>query len=151
VNEGELPAWFRRREPTPPRPPEAPAPARKEAGQQEDQAPAPLNEGHAEALDQALKRPSGTVPVTAAASPESENTPPAPPREQAPAGTEENDKAEPDEGVIVLKSGSIGGMAYKLYSDGSIEAELPDGVLRFASIQELRDHVASGAASARQD
>jgi len=32
-------------------------------------------------------------------------------------------------------------MAYTLYSDGSIQAELPDGVLRFSSLQELRDHV----------
>ncbi|MEP9378792.1 hypothetical protein ABLE91_18900 [Aquabacter sp. CN5-332] len=42
----------------------------------------------------------------------------------------------------VLKSGIVGGMAYTLYSDGSIQAELPDGTLRFASLQELRDHVA---------
>ncbi|MBA4789743.1 MAG: DUF308 domain-containing protein, partial [Rhizobiales bacterium] len=42
----------------------------------------------------------------------------------------------------VLKSGVVGGMAYTLYSDGSIQAELPDGTLRFASLQELRDHVA---------
>lgn len=50
--------------------------------------------------------------------------------------------AEPE--VTVLKSGTIGGMTYKLYSDGSIEADLPDGTLRFASLQELRDHVAGG-------
>ena len=47
-------------------------------------------------------------------------------------------------GITVLKAGVIGGMAYKLFSDGSIEAELPDGTLRFASLQDLRDHV-SGA------
>ncbi|WP_369807187.1 hypothetical protein [Ancylobacter radicis] len=52
--------------------------------------------------------------------------------------------AEPE--VSVLKSGVIGGMAYKLYSDGSIEADLPDGTLRFASLQDLRDHVSGGAA-----
>lgn len=45
----------------------------------------------------------------------------------------------------VLKSGVVGGMAYTLYSDGSIQAELPDGTLRFASLQELRDHVARSA------
>ncbi|CAA0087963.1 Uncharacterised protein [Starkeya nomas] len=55
----------------------------------------------------------------------------------------EEPEAEPD--VTVLKSGTIGGMAYKLYSDGSIEADLPDGTLRFASLQELRDHVSGGA------
>lgn len=48
--------------------------------------------------------------------------------------------------VTVLKSGTIGGMSYTLYSDGSIEADLPDGVLRFASLQDLRDHVSGSAA-----
>jgi hypothetical protein len=32
-------------------------------------------------------------------------------------------------------------MAYKLYSDGSIEAQLPQGTLRFGSITELRNHI----------
>ena len=48
--------------------------------------------------------------------------------------------------VTLLKAGVIGGMAYKLYSDGSIEADLPDGTLRFASLQDLRDHVAASSA-----
>ena len=43
--------------------------------------------------------------------------------------------------VAVLKSGVVDGMAYTLYVDGSIEAELPQGTLRFASINELRDHL----------
>jgi hypothetical protein len=43
--------------------------------------------------------------------------------------------------VTILKSGVIDGMAYTLYSDGSIEAELPQGVVRFATIEELRDHL----------
>jgi len=32
-------------------------------------------------------------------------------------------------------------MGYTLYVDGSIEAELPQGTLRFASIDELRSHL----------
>jgi hypothetical protein len=32
-------------------------------------------------------------------------------------------------------------MAYTLYADGSIEADLPEGLIRFASVQALRDHV----------
>jgi hypothetical protein len=32
-------------------------------------------------------------------------------------------------------------MAYTLYSDGSIEAELPQGIMRFATIEELRNHL----------
>jgi hypothetical protein len=43
--------------------------------------------------------------------------------------------------VIVLKSGIVDGMAYSLYSDGSIEAEMPEGLMRFASIDELRVHL----------
>jgi len=43
--------------------------------------------------------------------------------------------------VAVLKSGVVDGMAYTLYVDGSIEAALPQGTLRFASINELREHL----------
>lgn len=48
---------------------------------------------------------------------------------------------EPSRAVAVLKSGVVDGMGYTLYVDGSIEAELPDGTLRFASINELRAHL----------
>ena len=53
--------------------------------------------------------------------------PPAPREEQPP--------------VTVLKSGVVDGMAYSLYSDGSIEAQMPEGMMRFASIDELRTHL----------
>ncbi|HEY6022643.1 MAG TPA: hypothetical protein VIV34_00520 [Pseudolabrys sp.] len=53
--------------------------------------------------------------------------------------------AEPDvqkpRTVAILKSGVVDGMGYTLYVDGSIEAELPQGTLRFASINELRSHL----------
>ena len=79
-----------------------------------------------------------------------------PPRDQAPAvlgaGEEEaplrdedradEAKPEPPHAVSILKSGVVDGMAYTLYSDGSIEAELPSGTVRFASITELREHLA---------
>jgi len=35
-------------------------------------------------------------------------------------------------------------MGYTLYVDGSIEAELPQGTLRFASIDDLRAHLEKG-------
>lgn len=57
---------------------------------------------------------------------------------------EEPGETPVEPGVTVLKSGTIGGMSYKLFSDGSIEADLPDGTLRFASLQDLREHVAGG-------
>ncbi len=47
--------------------------------------------------------------------------------------------------VSVLKSGVVDGMAYTLYSDGSIEAQLPQGTLRFGSITELRNHIEQGS------
>lgn len=47
--------------------------------------------------------------------------------------------------VSILKSGVVDGMAYTLYSDGSIEAQLPQGTLRFNSITELRNHVERGS------
>jgi hypothetical protein len=40
--------------------------------------------------------------------------------------------------VSILKSGVIDGMAYTLFTDGSIEAQLPQGTMRFASIEGLR-------------
>jgi hypothetical protein len=43
--------------------------------------------------------------------------------------------------VSVLKSGVVEGMAYTLYSDGSIEAQLPQGTLRFGSMSALRNHI----------
>jgi hypothetical protein len=43
--------------------------------------------------------------------------------------------------ITVLKSGTVEGMAYTLYSDGSIEAQLPQGMVRFGSITELRNHI----------
>ena len=52
----------------------------------------------------------------------------------------ESSEAE-DEPITVLKSGVVDGMAYSLYSDGSIEAQLPEGMMRFASIDELREHL----------
>ena len=45
----------------------------------------------------------------------------------------------------ILKSGVVDGMGYTLYVDGSIEAKLPQGTLRFASINELRSHLEKNA------
>jgi hypothetical protein len=71
-----------------------------------------------------------------------------PPREfaQAPAMRAEPEAPKPRQGnetrsVAILKSGVVDGMGYTLYVDGSIEAELPQGMLRFASINELRSHL----------
>jgi hypothetical protein len=43
--------------------------------------------------------------------------------------------------VQIFKSGVIDGMAYTLYTDGSIEAELAQGTVKFSSIDELRAYL----------
>jgi hypothetical protein len=63
-------------------------------------------------------------------------------REPSLSHTPEPARAEP---VSVLKSGVVDGMAYTLYTDGSIEAELAQGVVRFGSIEELRNHLEKSA------
>ena len=59
------------------------------------------------------------------------------PEAEGPAGP----ASEPPRSVAILKSGVVDGMGYTLYVDGSIEAELPQGTLRFSSISELRSHL----------
>ncbi|MCP3467970.1 DUF308 domain-containing protein [Bradyrhizobium sp. CCGUVB23] len=63
--------------------------------------------------------------------------------EAAPPPAPEPRPAPPSEqpAITVLKSGVVDGMAYSLYSDGSIEAQMPEGMMRFASIDELRTHL----------
>jgi hypothetical protein len=80
----------------------------------------------------ALSRRSGRTPSTATEA----GTEAAGAERQAPAARKE----EPPP-VTVLKSGVVDGMAYSLYSDGSIEAQMPEGMMRFASIDELRAHL----------
>jgi hypothetical protein len=65
-----------------------------------------------------------------------------PPREPVtPPELPEPPAASQPRTVAILKSGVVDGMGYTLYVDGSIEAELPQGTLRFASIEELRSHL----------
>ena len=80
---------------------------------------------------------------------------PQPRLEEAPSQTEhappveahqsESAAAEPAPATAILKSGVVDGMAYTLYADGSIEAKLPDGTVRFGSIAELRAHIESNS------
>ena len=77
----------------------------------------------------------------------------APPRGDRFAPAAEDEAAEPARerfqpprrsdasSVTIVKSGVVDSMAYSLYSDGSIEAQMPEGMVRFASIDELRAHL----------
>ena len=44
----------------------------------------------------------------------------------------------------ILKSGVIEQIAYTLFADGSIETQMPEGVVRFASIEEFLGHLKKG-------
>jgi len=79
-----------------------------------------------------------------AGEPAADAKPGAPFREASPPPPK---RAEPERprAVAILKSGIVDGMGYTLYVDGSIEAELPQGTLRFASINELRSHIAKNS------
>jgi hypothetical protein len=108
--------------PLPPPPPKEAAPASfEDAWPQSDRA-----------RSDALRRPR--TPSTFA-EPNAAAPPPAPER---PAPAVRSEEPAP---VTVLKSGVVDGMAYSLYSDGSIEAQMPEGMMRFASIDELRSHL----------
>jgi hypothetical protein len=105
-------------------------------------------------------RPSSTAPSapanapwtarqrSAEAEPQRREEAPEKPADVAPAVAERRtEAAAPTEAgaPTVLKSGVVDGMAYTLYSDGSIEAKLPQGTVRFGSIAELRAHIESNA------
>jgi hypothetical protein len=80
-----------------------------------------------------LRRPRAEPPPL-----QSAVTPPAAPPPGAPAEARPSVESQP---ASILKSGVIDGMAYTLYTDGSIEAQLPQGTVHFASIEELRMHL----------
>jgi hypothetical protein len=94
----------------------------------------PKSERSTRAADAPLPRRSGRAPSTFTEAPAgatgADRYPPAARNEEPPVPP-----------VTVLKSGVVDGMAYSLYSDGSIEAQMPEGMMRFASIDELRSHL----------
>jgi hypothetical protein len=87
--------------------------------------------------------------------PGTHNTPPpaaAPVSGDAPTAADVQTRSVPsappsaeNRSVAILKSGVVDGMAYTLYTDGSIEAQLPQGTVRFNSIAELRAHIESNS------
>jgi hypothetical protein len=100
---------------------------------------APMRQPHTTYFD--AMWPADSKPARNPASVEAKT---APKYEPAPHDEDPADAPAPVEEprtVAILKSGVVDGMGYTLYVDGSIEAELPDGTLRFASINELRSHL----------
>ena len=98
----------------------------------------------AQALDKAWPQPGSRQPDERSAGdadePEEKSDEARIPIQRPP---QSNAALEPDElrPPAILKSGVVDGMAYTLYADGSIEAQLPQGTVRFGSIAELRAHI----------
>ncbi len=89
-------------------------------------------------LTRVPEEPRVAVPPPLAAPPAPK--PPAPPLRLPPKPAAPATAATtPD--ATVYKSGVIDGMAYTLFMDGSIEAELPQGKVRFASVDELQKYL----------
>jgi hypothetical protein len=91
--------------------------------------------------------PKPERPRAAEAPPQRRGGPAPPPSAEANGAADRADRYAPAarnedrSSVTVLKSGVVDGMAYSLYSDGSIEAQMPEGLMRFTSIDELRAHL----------
>jgi len=79
-------------------------------------------------------RPAKAEKPVAGATPQADGT-------RAPSGPVPSQRPQELRSVAILKSGVVDGMAYTLYTDGSIEAQLPQGTVRFGSITELRAHI----------
>jgi hypothetical protein len=106
----------------------------------------------AEPLGSDTGREAGREEVTEVASASFENAWPKPerarasesglPRRSGRASSRFTDAASEDRSAAsIIKSGVVDGMAYSLFSDGSIEAQMPEGMMRFGTIEELRAHL----------
>lgn len=65
------------------------------------------------------------------------------------AGAEKAEAEEPSSASTIIGTYNSGDNRYVMYSDGSIEAETPEGVFRFNSLDELKEFIASGGEGGR--
>ena len=107
-------------------------------------APTPASAARTIPRTEAAPEPAATPPVDLAPLtriPETAPSPAPPPAraqlKPAPAA------AGASAATTVYRSGVIDGMAYSLFMDGSIEAELPTGRARFGTIDELQKYLVS--------
>jgi hypothetical protein len=118
----------------------APAPAATAA--RPPAAPAPTPEAAPAAVAAVDLAPLTRVPEEARVAPPIV-PPPAPKPVAPPRPAKPVTNGTPE--TTVYKSGVIDGMAYTLFMDGSIEAELPQGKVRFASVDELQKYLTTRA------
>jgi hypothetical protein len=98
-----------------------------------DFGPAALAEARRDAsVERAVLKAADTIP-------EPPEQPPRPAEEPRPAAG-----APAEDGRSVVGTYDAGGNAYVMYSDGSIEADTPNGRFRFTSLDELKDFIAAG-------
>jgi hypothetical protein len=95
-----------------------------------------------------VEEPRAPAPVPPPApAPVAAPAPPPPPKPVIPKPAARPAAPAPANGTpetTVYKSGVIDGMAYTLFMDGAIEAELPQGRVKFGSIDELQRYLTSG-------
>jgi hypothetical protein len=94
-------------------------------------------------LTRVQERPvAPAAPVVRAPEPVAPPPAPAPtPPSQSPYRPIPKPAATPTSANTVYRSGVIDGMAYTLFMDGSIEAELAHGTVKFASVDELQKYL----------
>jgi hypothetical protein len=118
---------------------------RQTAPQESFEALWPRRSGRERQLDPRVEAPRTPEPASAIDAAPAATTIEAPLARPSPSAVEPTVQADepPQEqrSVAILKSGVVDGMAYTLYADGSIEAQLPQGTVRFGSIAELRAHI----------
>jgi len=120
--------------------PYRPAQAHDQAHDEEaEEEPRPF--AHTPGANARGERSRGFDAIWPATVPEPTPAPSASHDETEAARDHDQDEAVESAASSILKSGVIDGMVYTLYTDGSIEAELPQGTLKFASIDELRDYL----------
>lgn len=121
--------------PEPPREPPMPSPPASPSLRP----PTPATPAPAPSLSRSPQLPPLPTPV-----PPLKRAPPPPPplspppiRSRTRSGGAAVKKAESE----VYRSGVIDGMSYSLFMDGSIQAELPQGTVKFASVDELQRYL----------
>lgn len=110
----------------------------------EDHEPRPRRNGARPHMESEPSRGYRGPPAEAPRGPAGEFAPPR--REPAPDAPEPEEQEQGE--AKIVRSGIIGEMAYTLYADGSIEADLPMGTVRFNSLAELQEHVSRDGAEA---
>jgi hypothetical protein len=77
---------------------------------------------------------------------------PADEEDAEPEAVDESETAEAEEGpATVIGTYNSGDNKYVMFSDGSIEAETPQGFFRFASLDELKKFIAAGGEGGASD